>query len=85
MSGGSRNLVMKSGFGAPPHMRRPSLAGLRLDVRETSTRRRVGDADQMIAGGTLNLPAGVARIALQRLIAVGTIKFEFVRFMNIPF
>jgi hypothetical protein len=54
-------------------------------VRETSTRRRVGDADQMIAGGTLNLPAGVARIALQRLIAVGTIKFEFVRVHNIPF
>jgi hypothetical protein len=55
----------------------PSLAGFRLDVRETGARWRVRDADQMVAGGTLNLPAGMARIALQRLVAVRTIKFEF--------
>jgi hypothetical protein len=60
-------------------MRRPSLAGFRLDVGETGARRWIGNADQMLAGRALNLPAGVARVALQRLIAVGTIKFEFVR------
>jgi hypothetical protein len=30
----------------------------------------------MLAGRALNLPAGVTGIALQRLIAVGTIEFE---------
>jgi hypothetical protein len=65
-------------------MRGPGLARFRLDVSETGARRRVRDADQMVAGGTLNLPAGMARIALQRLVAMGTIKFEFVRVHSIP-
>jgi len=47
-----------------------------MDVRETGARRRTGNTDEMLAGRTLNLPAGVARIALQRLIAVGAVKFE---------
>jgi hypothetical protein len=46
---------------------------------ETGTRWRTGDADEMLAGGTLNLPPSVAGIALQRLVAVGTVEFEFVR------
>jgi hypothetical protein len=57
----------------------PGAAGFRLDVRETGARRRIGDADEMLAGRALNLPAGVARVALQRLITVGTVEFEFVR------
>ena len=60
-------------------MRVPSAAGLRLNLREPSARRRVWDADQNLAGRTLNLPAGELRFALQRLVAVGTVKFEFIR------
>jgi hypothetical protein len=44
---------------------------------ETGAWWRIRDADEMVAGGTLNLAAGVARVAFQRLIAVGTIKFKF--------
>jgi hypothetical protein len=58
-------------------MRDPCLAGLGLDVGEPGSARRVGDADEMLAGWALNLPAGVARVALQGLIAVGTVKLEF--------
>ena len=59
-------------------MRVPGVPGLRLHMGETGARRRTGNADEMLAAGTLNLPASVARIALQRLIAVGTVEFEFV-------
>jgi hypothetical protein len=59
------------------HKRVPSVAGLRLDASETGSRRRVGDADEVLAGWALNLPASVARVALQRLIAVRTVKLEF--------
>ena len=58
----------------------PGLAGFRLDMREAGTRRRVRNADEDVASGTLNLSAGMARVALQRLIAVRTIEFEFGRF-----
>jgi hypothetical protein len=46
---------------------------------ETGARRRIGNVDQMLATRTLNLPAGMARVALQRLITVGTIEFKLVR------
>jgi hypothetical protein len=59
-------------------MRGPSLAGFRFDVGETGAGRRIGDSDEMLAGWALNLPPGMARVALQWLIAVGAIKFEFV-------
>ena len=59
-------------------MRVPGAAGLRLDMGETGARRRIGDANEHIAGRTLDLPAGKLRFALQWLIAVGTIEFEFV-------
>jgi len=59
-------------------MRRPSLAGFRLDVRETGASRRIGNTDEMLARRALNLPAGVAWITLQRLVAVGTVEFEFI-------
>ena len=65
-------------------MRRPGLAGFRLDMSEASARRRIGDADEMVAGRTLDLPAGVAWVALQRLIAVGTVEFEFIRAHKLP-
>jgi hypothetical protein len=44
---------------------------------EAGARRRIGNADEMVASGALNLPARVAGIALQGLVAVGTIEFEF--------
>ena len=59
-------------------MRVPRASGLRLHMREAGARRRIGDADKDIARRTLDLPAGELRFALQRLVAVGTIKFEFV-------
>src|SRR5690349_8446071 len=55
------------------------MAELRLDVGEARAGRRTGNADEMVAARTLNLPVGVARIAFQRLVAVGTVEFEFVR------
>src|SRR3954462_5913566 len=56
----------------------PRAPGLRLDLRESHARRRIGNADQVLAGRALDLPAGKLRFALQRLIAVGTIEFEFI-------
>jgi hypothetical protein len=58
-------------------MRVPGASGLRLHLGETHTRWRIGDADEMLAGGTLNLSSGELWFATQRLIAVGTIEFEF--------
>ena len=54
------------------------MAGFRLHLRETGDRRRIRNTDQTLASRTLNLPPGMARVALQRLIAVGTVEFEFV-------
>jgi hypothetical protein len=45
---------------------------------EPSPRRRIGNADENLASRTLNLAAGELRFALQWLVAVGTIEFEFV-------
>jgi hypothetical protein len=46
---------------------------------ETGACGRIGDANQNLASRALNLPAGVAGVALQRLVAVGTVEFEFIR------
>jgi len=51
---------------------------LRLDVGKARAGRWIGDANEVIAGGTLDLAAGELRFALQRLIAVGTVELEFV-------
>ena len=59
-------------------MRGPRLARLRRDVGEAGAGRRTGNADEVLAAGALNLAPGEAGVALQRLVAVGTIKFEFV-------
>jgi hypothetical protein len=48
-------------------------------VGETGARRRIGNADKMLARWTLDLPAGMARVAFQRLIAMGTVEFKLVR------
>ena len=68
---------MLSGFLAFRQMRVPGVPGFRLHMGKTGAGRRIGDADEVLAPRTLNLPPGVARIALQRLIAVGTVEFEF--------
>jgi hypothetical protein len=57
-------------------MRGPGLTDFRLDVRESGACGWIGDANEMLAGRALNLPARVARIALQRLVAMGTVEFE---------
>jgi hypothetical protein len=67
-----------SGLFALGHVRGPGLAGFRLDVGEAGARWRIGNADEHVAGGTLNLPAGELWFALQRLVAVGAIEFEFI-------
>ena len=64
-------------------MRIPGVAGLRLDMGEASADGRAGDADEMLASRALNLPAGMARITFQRLVAVGTVKFEFVHSLHL--
>jgi len=48
----------------------PRLARLGLDLGEAHAGRRIGDADEMLAGRTLNLAAGELRFAFQRLVAV---------------
>jgi len=45
-------------------------------VGETAPRRRIGDANEVVAGRALDLPSGMAGIALERLITMGTIEFE---------
>lgn len=62
----------------------PGLAGFRLDMGEAGARWRIGNADEMVASRALNLPACVAGIALQGLVAVGTIEFEFVCAHSLP-
>ena len=57
----------------------PRVSGFRLHLGETHSRRRVGDADEVPASRALNLPAGELRFALEGLIAVRAIEFEFVR------
>ena len=58
-------------------MRGPSLAGFRVDMGEAGARRRIGNANEMVAFRALNLPARMAGIALQRLVTVETVEFEF--------
>jgi len=59
-------------------MRGPGLAGFRVDMGEAGARRRVGNSDEMVAPRALNLSARMARVAFQRLVAVGTVELEFV-------
>ena len=67
-----------TGLGPPTlrRMRVPGVAGFGLHVGKPGACRRVGNANKMIAGGALDLPAGVAGIALQRLVAVRTVELE---------
>jgi hypothetical protein len=45
---------------------------------EASAGGRIGNANEMLAGGALDLASGELRFALQRLVAVRTIKFKFI-------
>ena len=45
-------------------------------MRETGAGRRIGNANEVLAVRTLNLSAGMARVAFQRLVAVGAIELE---------
>jgi len=59
-------------------VRGPGLAGFRLHLGEAHARRRIRDADEVIAARALDLASGKLGIALQRLVTVGTVEFEFV-------
>jgi hypothetical protein len=59
-------------------MRVPRFARFRLHLRKPRARRRVGNAYQMLARRTLNLPPGELGFTFQRLVAVRTVKFEFI-------
>ena len=59
----------------------PGMAGLRLDMREAGAGRWAGNVDNVLAAWALNLPTGVARVALQGLVAVGTVELEL-RFIH---
>ena len=61
------------------HVSCPGAAVFRHDVGKTHASRRIWDSDEVLASRALNLAAGKLGLALQRLIAVGTVKFEFVR------
>ena len=62
--------------------RRSALLALRQvripsGVGESCSGGRIGNADEVLAAGTLNLPARELSLALERLFAVRTIEFEF--------
>jgi hypothetical protein len=59
-------------------MRGPGLTVFRLNLRKAHSRRRVRNADQMLAGRALDLSTRELRFALERLITVGTVELEFV-------
>ena len=56
----------------------PSRPGLRLHLREAHPGGRIGDADENLTAGALNLTPCELRLALQGLVAVGAVEFEFV-------
>ena len=64
-------------------MRVPSVAGLRLHVGEAGAGWRTGDADEVIASRTLNLPAREAGVTFQRLVALRAVEFEFVHSLHL--
>src|SRR5262249_26053289 len=70
----------RSSLGAPSlwHVGVPGAARFRRDLRKTHSRRRVRDAGEGLAGRALNLAAGKLSLALQALVAVGTVELEFV-------
>ena len=55
----------------------PSVPRLGRDMGEPGSRRRIRDANEMLTGRALNLPAREMDFALQRLVAVRTVKLEF--------
>jgi hypothetical protein len=57
-------------------MRIPGASGFGVYVGEACARRRIRNADQNMAAGTFNLASGVAGIAFQGLVAMGTVEFE---------
>jgi hypothetical protein len=56
----------------------PGMPDLRFDVRKPGAGRGIGDSDQVMARRALDLATSVARIALQGLITVGAVEFEFI-------
>ncbi len=74
--------IFSSRLVALRRMRVPGAAGFRLDVREAGASGRVRDADEMMAGRAFDLPARELRLAAQRLVAMRTVKLEFVRVHN---
>src|SRR6266853_2067085 len=80
---GSKNF-MNSSVTSPFHLawarneRIPSPSTLAWDTRETAARRRVGNIDEVIARGALNLPARELHFTFQVLLAMRALEFELV-------
>ena len=56
----------------------PGTPGFRFDVGKSHAGRRIGNADEVLAGRALNLSPGKLRFALQRLITVAAVEFKFI-------
>ena len=55
----------------------PSATRLGLDLCEAGAGRRIGNSNEMLTTGTLNLASGELRFALERLVAMRAIELEF--------
>ena len=64
-------------------MRVPSLARFGLNMRKPRAGRRVWNSYKMLAGRALNLQLGELGLAFQRLVAMRTLKFEFMGAHNL--
>ena len=71
-------LTNRSGFPSLGHMGGPSLTGFGLDLCEAHPGGWIRNADQDLARRANDLTTGELRLALQGLVAVGTVEFEFV-------
>jgi hypothetical protein len=69
-AGGSRLSALRQ-------MRIPGASRFRRNLGKAHPGWRIGNADQVLARQALNLPTRKLRFALERLIAVCAIEFEF--------
>ena len=73
----SRCSKTRSRLAVRGHVGVPGPSRFRRNLGESQTRRGIGNADQVLAARALNLAPGEPRLALERLVAVGTKELEF--------
>ena len=66
------------GLARARNKRIPGPSALAWHTGETAARRRVGNIDEVITRGALNLPARELHFTLQMLFAMRAVKFELV-------